>query len=87
MKRYSPAGDKVLDGVNFSISAQEKIGVVGRTGAGKSSLVNCLFRLFEVSGGKILVDGFDISKVELRSLRKNISLIPQDPILFTGFLI
>ncbi|XP_063913159.1 ATP-binding cassette sub-family C member 4-like isoform X2 [Zophobas morio] len=74
-----------LDNVNFLIKSKEKIGIVGRTGAGKSSLVSSLFRLYDTHG-TILIDNTDVRTVPLDTLRARISIIPQDPILFTGSL-
>ncbi|KAJ6528504.1 multidrug resistance-associated ABC transporter [Mycena capillaripes] len=76
----------VLDGVNFHICPGEKIGIVGRTGAGKSSLLQVLFRTVELTGGKIEIDGYDISTIGLDALRRNIALVPQDNVLFLGTL-
>uniref|UniRef100_A0A8C5SHP2 Uncharacterized protein n=1 Tax=Laticauda laticaudata TaxID=8630 RepID=A0A8C5SHP2_LATLA len=84
--RYRPELELVLDGINCDIKGTEKIGVVGRTGAGKSSLTNCLFRILEAAGGKILIDGLDIATLGLHDLREKLTIIPQDPILFSGTL-
>ncbi|XP_054838697.1 ATP-binding cassette sub-family C member 2 isoform X2 [Eublepharis macularius] len=84
--RYRPELELVLDGINCDIKTTEKVGVVGRTGAGKSSLTNCLFRILEAAGGKILIDGLDIATLGLHDLRRNLTIIPQDPILFSGTL-
>uniref|UniRef100_A0A3Q2YDD4 ATP binding cassette subfamily C member 2 n=1 Tax=Hippocampus comes TaxID=109280 RepID=A0A3Q2YDD4_HIPCM len=84
--RYRPGLDLVLHGISCDISSTEKIGIVGRTGAGKSSLTNCLFRIIEAAEGRILIDGVDISKIGLHDLRNNLTIIPQDPVLFSGTL-
>uniref|UniRef100_A0A8C5TS46 Canalicular multispecific organic anion transporter 1 n=1 Tax=Malurus cyaneus samueli TaxID=2593467 RepID=A0A8C5TS46_9PASS len=84
--RYRPELDLVLHGITCDIGSTEKVGVVGRTGAGKSSLTNCLFRLLEAAGGKIIIDGVDIATIGLHDLRKSLTIIPQDPVLFTGTL-
>ncbi|KAJ3529958.1 hypothetical protein NMY22_g8782 [Coprinellus aureogranulatus] len=81
--KYRPGLPDVLHGISMSIRGGEKIGVVGRTGAGKSSLVMALMRIVEYSG-EISIDGVDISKLGLRSLRSKISIIPQDPTVFSG---
>jgi len=73
-----------LKEISFSINAEEKVGIVGRTGAGKSSLISALFRLAKCSGGRILIDGVDTTKLGLHQLRANISIIPQEPVLFSG---
>uniref|UniRef100_A0A672I6Q9 ATP-binding cassette, sub-family C (CFTR/MRP), member 2 n=1 Tax=Salarias fasciatus TaxID=181472 RepID=A0A672I6Q9_SALFA len=84
--RYRPGLDLVLHGITCDIGSAEKIGIVGRTGAGKSSLTNCLFRIIEAAEGRILIDGIDIAKLGLHDLRSNLTIIPQDPVLFCGTL-
>ena len=83
--RYAKDEKMVLNGVNFKTMAREKIGVVGRTGAGKSSLVAALFRLAEPTG-EIRIDGVDVLDLGLDQLRAKVSIIPQEPLLFTGTL-
>uniref|UniRef100_A0A8C0EKT0 MRP1 protein n=1 Tax=Bubo bubo TaxID=30461 RepID=A0A8C0EKT0_BUBBB len=75
-----------LNDVSFQTQSKEKVGIVGRTGAGKSTLTNCLFRVLEGSEGKIIIDGIDISTIGLHDLRGNLNIIPQDPVLFSGTL-
>lgn len=82
--RYREGLPLVLKGLNMHVAAGERIGVVGRTGAGKSSIMSTLFRLVELSGGSITVDGVDISKIGLHDLRSKLAIIPQDPTLFKG---
>lgn len=82
--RYSPDLPLVLKDVSFEIQAKEKIGIVGRTGAGKSSLITVLFRMAEIESGHITIDSVDIASLGLHKLRKHISIIPQDPSLFSG---
>ncbi|KAI9204423.1 P-loop containing nucleoside triphosphate hydrolase protein, partial [Polychytrium aggregatum] len=74
----------VLKGISFEAEASKKIGIVGRTGAGKSSIIVALLRLVEISSGRIELDGVDISKLGLKTLRSKIAVIPQDPVLFSG---
>uniref|UniRef100_A0A2S2N873 Putative multidrug resistance-associated protein lethal n=1 Tax=Schizaphis graminum TaxID=13262 RepID=A0A2S2N873_SCHGA len=81
--RYSLDTAHVLKNLNIQIHAMEKIGIVGRTGAGKSSLIGALFRL-ALNEGNITVDGIEIHKIGLHDLRSKISIIPQEPILFSG---
>ncbi|KAL5272231.1 hypothetical protein ACHWQZ_G000445 [Mnemiopsis leidyi] len=81
--RYREGLDLVLRNLTFSITAGERIGIVGRTGAGKSSITLTLFRILELAEGAIIIDGVDISAIGLHELRKKISIIPQDPILFS----
>ncbi|XP_029887240.1 ATP-binding cassette sub-family C member 2 isoform X1 [Aquila chrysaetos chrysaetos] len=84
--RYRPELELVLQGITCNIRSTEKVGVVGRTGAGKSSLTNCLFRVLEAAGGTIIIDEVDIATIGLHDLRQNLTIIPQDPVLFTGTL-
>ncbi|KAM8717861.1 hypothetical protein ACLKA7_004543 [Drosophila subpalustris] len=84
--RYREGLDLVLRGVSFNISGGEKVGIVGRTGAGKSSLTLALFRIIESAGGKIIIDGVDIATMGLHMLRSRLTIIPQDPVLFSGSL-
>lgn len=81
---YYSGGPDVLKKVHINIRAQEKVGIVGRTGAGKSSLISALFRLSELTTGEIYIDGIAITPLGLNDLRRALSIIPQDPILFTG---
>ena len=76
----------MLKQIDLKINSGQRVGIVGRTGAGKSSLTLALFRLIEPSSGTILIDSVDISKLGLYELRSRLTIIPQDPILFTGSL-
>ncbi|GMG23351.1 unnamed protein product [Aspergillus oryzae] len=82
--RYREGLPLVLKGLTMSIQSGERIGVVGRTGAGKSSIVSALFRLTELSGGNIRIDGVNIASIALHDLRSRLAIIPQDPTLFRG---
>ncbi|THU71177.1 hypothetical protein C4D60_Mb08t32790 [Musa balbisiana] len=82
--RYRPELPPVLHGISFTIEGSEKIGIVGRTGAGKSSMLNALFRIVELERGKVFIDDYDISKFGLWDLRKVLGIIPQSPVLFSG---
>ena len=74
----------VLKGLSFTAGKGQRVGVVGRTGAGKSSLTLALFRFLEAREGSILIDGIDVSKIKLHDLRSRLAIIPQDPVLFSG---
>ncbi|KDP25345.1 hypothetical protein JCGZ_20501 [Jatropha curcas] len=82
--RYQPNAPLVLQGISCTIEGGSKIGIVGRTGSGKTTLISALFRLVEPTEGKIVVDGLDISTIGLHDLRSHFSIIPQDPTLFLG---
>ena len=84
--KYRPNTPLVLKNLNFEIKPMEKIGVVGRTGSGKSTLCLCLFRILEATEGKITIDDVDISTINLEKLRESITVIPQEPTLIEGTL-
>lgn len=84
--RYREGLDLVVKDIDCKISGGEKIGIVGRTGAGKSSLTLALFRIIEAASGNITIDKIDISKIGLHDVRRRLTIIPQDPVLFSGTL-
>lgn len=84
--RYAAHLPLVLRGVSLQVPAGAKVGVVGRTGAGKSSLIQVLYRVVEPEGGRILIDGVDIATVPKERLRRALAIIPQSPTLFLGTL-
>uniref|UniRef100_A0A8C9HUR6 Multidrug resistance-associated protein 1 n=2 Tax=Piliocolobus tephrosceles TaxID=591936 RepID=A0A8C9HUR6_9PRIM len=84
--RYREDLDFVLRHINVTINGGEKVGIVGRTGAGKSSLTLGLFRINESAEGEIIIDGINIARIGLHDLRFKITIIPQDPVLFSGSL-
>ncbi|KAF3483947.1 multidrug resistance-associated protein 13 [Arthroderma uncinatum] len=81
---YAPELPPVLKGLSFTVEKNQRVGVVGRTGAGKSSLTLALFRFLEARSGSIHIDGIDVSKIKLAHLRSRLAIIPQDPVLFSG---
>nr|POE68691.1 atp-dependent bile acid permease [Quercus suber] len=83
---YADDLKSVLKGINVSIEARQRVGIVGRTGSGKSSLMLALFRFLEARRGMIEIDGVDIAKLKLHDLRSRLAIIPQDPVLFSGTL-
>ncbi|KAL8458021.1 hypothetical protein ACS0TY_035774 [Phlomoides rotata] len=82
--RYRPNAPIVLKGITCTFKEGTRVGVVGRTGSGKTTLISALFRLVEPHGGKILIDGLDICSIGLKDLRLKLSIIPQEPTLFRG---
>jgi len=84
--RYRPTTEIVLNGLKFNVQPGEKVGVVGRTGAGKSTICLAMSRIVEVVEGAIRIDGVDIRSLNLDMLRQSITVIPQDPTMFTGSL-
>uniref|UniRef100_A0A8C1ND70 ATP-binding cassette, sub-family C (CFTR/MRP), member 3 n=1 Tax=Cyprinus carpio TaxID=7962 RepID=A0A8C1ND70_CYPCA len=84
--RYREGLDLVLRNISLEVKGGEKIGIVGRTGAGKSSMTLCLFRLLEAADGEIVIDEVKISEIGLHDLRSKLTIIPQEPVLFSGTL-
>ncbi|XP_067225109.1 ATP-binding cassette sub-family C member 3 isoform X2 [Chanodichthys erythropterus] len=84
--RYREGLDLVLRNISLKVKGGEKIGIVGRTGAGKSSMTLCLFRLLEAADGEIVIDEVKISEIGLHDLRSKLTIIPQEPVLFSGSL-
>ncbi|RDW35808.1 P-loop containing nucleoside triphosphate hydrolase protein [Yarrowia lipolytica] len=82
--KYAPELPDVIKDVTFHVQPQSKVGIVGRTGAGKSTIITAFFRLIEAHQGSIKIDGVDIGKIGLKDLRRGLAIIPQDPTLFTG---
>ena len=82
--RFRPDMDPVLKDINLEVKAGTFVGIVGQSGSGKSTLMKLLPRLYSPDQGRILIDGYDIDKVELYSLRRQIGIVPQDPLLFSG---
>ncbi|XP_029282601.1 multidrug resistance-associated protein 1-like, partial [Cottoperca gobio] len=84
--QYHKGLDWALNNISINIQDREKVGIVGRTGAGKSSLALGIFRILEAAQGRIFIDGMDIAQIGLHDLRSRITIIPQDPVLFSGSL-
>lgn len=82
--RYAPGLPRVIKNVSFTVDPKSKVGVVGRTGAGKSTIITALFRFLDPETGHIKIDNVDITSLDLQHLRRSITIIPQDPTLFTG---
>jgi len=83
--RYG-SGEKALDGISFSIRAGEKVGIIGTTGSGKTSLVNLISRFYDVEEGQVLIDGIDVKDLSFKTLRSRIAMVLQETVLFTGTL-
>ncbi|XP_051056069.1 ATP-binding cassette sub-family C member 3 [Phodopus roborovskii] len=84
--RYRPGLELVLKNLTLHVQGGEKVGIVGRTGAGKSSMTLCLFRILEAAEGEIYIDGLNVAHIGLHDLRSQLTIIPQDPVLFSGTL-
>ncbi|GAB2278759.1 hypothetical protein Dimus_013434, partial [Dionaea muscipula] len=84
--KYRPSASLVLHGINCAFEGGSKIGIVGRTGSGKTTLISTLFRLVEPTEGNICIDSIDIMKIGLHDFRSHLGIIPQDPTLFSGFI-
>ncbi|MBW4685225.1 MAG: peptidase domain-containing ABC transporter [Komarekiella atlantica HA4396-MV6] len=82
--RFAPSGPLQLVNVNVEFAPGKFVGIVGQSGSGKSTMMKLLLRLYETESGRILIDGYDISKVELYSLRRQVGVVPQDSLLFDG---
>eukprot|EP00927_Polykrikos_kofoidii_P009984 TRINITY_DN14207_c0_g1_i1.p1 TRINITY_DN14207_c0_g1~~TRINITY_DN14207_c0_g1_i1.p1 ORF type:complete len:1251 (+),score=164.76 TRINITY_DN14207_c0_g1_i1:107-3859(+) len=82
--RYREGYPRALDGFSLKVMPREKIGIVGRTGAGKSSITNVLFRIVDCEGGAVCIDGVDAARVGLHALRESLSMIPQEPLVMDG---
>ena len=82
--KYAPSAPFALKGVTFSLGHGEKAGVVGRTGSGKSTLLLALYRMFDLDKGHIVIDGVDVATLTLKKLRMGLSIIPQEPVVFSG---
>ncbi|KAJ1032245.1 hypothetical protein NDA18_001737 [Ustilago nuda] len=83
---YRPGLPSVLKGISLEVGSGEKVGIVGRTGAGKSSLLTALLRLVELSKGEIEINGIDVGQIGLEDLRRKLAILPQEPLLFSGTL-
>ncbi|BAY16388.1 cyclic nucleotide-regulated ABC bacteriocin/lantibiotic exporter [Anabaenopsis circularis NIES-21] len=82
--RFTPSGPLQLSNINIEFTAGQFVGIVGQSGSGKSTMMKLLLRLYDVESGRILIDGYDIAKVELYSLRRQIGVVPQETLLFDG---
>ena len=85
--RFGSQGEPQINGVELSVKAGSFVGIVGQSGSGKSTLMKLLPRLYEPNDGRILIDGYDIGKVNLSSVRQQIGIVPQDCLLFEGSIL
>jgi ABC-type multidrug transport system fused ATPase/permease subunit len=77
----------VLDDISFTIEAGQSVGIVGQTGSGKSTIMRLLYRFYDITSGRITIDGQDITKASLADLRSNIAIVPQDCVLFNDTIL
>ena len=82
--RYNDLADNVIKGLDFEVKSGTSVAVVGPSGGGKSTLLNLLLRLYEPTEGKILLDDYDLRDIKISSIRKHVSMVPQEPVLFSG---
>ena len=82
--RYKGAGDNSLTGICFAARAGETVGIIGPTGAGKSSVVNLIPRFYDATGGEVIVDGVNVNDYDVEALRKKCGVVPQKAVLFRG---
>jgi len=82
--RYNDLADNVIKGLDFEVKSGTSVAVVGPSGGGKSTLLNLLLRLYEPTEGKILLDDYDLVDIKISSIRKHVSMVPQEPVLFSG---
>src|SRR5690606_30536435 len=82
--KYPGTSEKVLDGISFTVHPGETVAILGATGSGKTSLFQLIPRLYDVTGGKVEIDGHDVRELKMENLRMKIGFVPQEALLFTG---